>query len=56
MIFYAAAALFLATFVLVQFGVLHSKPLRWMHLAVFVSGALALLALNLYATGCVSLL
>ena len=48
MIFYAAAALFLATFVLgvlVQFGVLDTKPFRWVHhalfFAVFASAALA---------------
>jgi hypothetical protein len=45
LIFYAAAALFLATFVLVQFGVLDTKPFRWLHhalfFAVFASAALA---------------
>jgi len=48
LIFYAAAALFLANFVLgvlVQFGVLDTKPFRWLHhalfFAVFVSAALA---------------
>ncbi len=48
MIFYAAAVLFLATFVLgvlVQFGVLDTKPFRWLHhalfFAVFASAALA---------------
>ena len=48
MIFYAAAVLFLATFVLgvlVQFGVLDTKPFRWVHhalfFAVFASAALA---------------
>ena len=48
MIFYAAAALFLANFVLgvlVQFGVLDTKPFRWLHhalfFAVFASAALA---------------
>ena len=47
MIFYAAAALFLANFVLgvlVQFGVLDTKPFRWLHhalfFAVFASAAL----------------
>lgn len=48
MIFYVAAALFLANFVLgilVQFGVVDTKPFRWVHhalfFAVFVSAALA---------------
>ena len=48
MIFYAAAALFLANFVLgvlVQFGVLDTKPFRWVHhalfFAAFASAALA---------------
>ena len=51
MIFYAAAVLFLATFVLgvlVQFGVLDTKPFRWLHhalfFAVFASAALAVVA------------
>ena len=48
MIFYAAAVLFLANFalgVLVQFGVVDTRPFRWLHhalfFAVFVSTALA---------------
>ncbi len=48
MIFYAATVLFLANFalgVLVQFGVVNTKPFRWLHhalfFAVFVSAALA---------------
>jgi hypothetical protein len=48
LIFYAAAALFLANFVLgvlVQFGVLDTKPFRWVHhalfFAAFASAALA---------------
>ena len=51
MIFYAAAALFLANFalgVLVQFGVVDTKPFRWVHhalfFAVFVSAAIAVVA------------
>lgn len=38
MIFYAAAALFAANFalgVLVQFGVIDTKPFRWLHHALF---------------------
>lgn len=48
--FYAAAALFLANFslgVLVQFGVVDTKPFRWLHHALFfaacASAALAVL-------------
>ena len=48
MIFYVAAALFLANFalgVLVQFGFVSTKPFRWLHhalfFAVFASAALA---------------
>lgn len=48
MIFYASAALFLANFalgILVQFGVVDTKPFHWMHhalfFAVFASAALA---------------
>lgn len=48
MIFYGATALFLANFalgVLVQFGVVDTKPFRWLHhalfFAVFASAALA---------------
>ena len=48
MIFYAAAGLFLANFalgLLVQFGVVDTKPFRWLHhalfFAVFASAALA---------------
>lgn len=48
MIFYAATGLFLANFVLgvlVQFGVVDTKPFRWLHhalfFAVFVSAAAA---------------
>ncbi len=48
MIFYAAVTLFLANFVLgvlVQFGIVDTKPLRWLHhslfFAVFASAALA---------------
>src|SRR3712207_2867392 len=48
LIFYAATALFLANFVLgvlVQFGVVDTKPFRWLHhalfFAVFASAALA---------------
>lgn len=51
MIFYAATALFLANFalgVLVQFGVVDTKPFRWLHhalfFAVFASAALAVAA------------
>jgi hypothetical protein len=48
LIFYAAAALFVANFalgVLVQFGIVDTKPFRWLHhalfFAVFASAALA---------------
>lgn len=48
MIFYAATALFLANFalgVLVQFGIVDTKPFRWVHhalfFAVYASAALA---------------
>jgi hypothetical protein len=48
LIFYAAVALFLANFalgVLVQFGIVDTKPFRWLHHAlffvVFASAALA---------------
>jgi hypothetical protein len=48
LIFYAAAALFVANFalgVLVQFGIVDTKPFRWLHhalfFAVFSSAALA---------------
>lgn len=48
MIFYTAAILFLANFVLgllVQFGLVDTKPFRWLHhalfFAVFLSAALA---------------
>ena len=48
MIFYAATVLFLANFalgVLVQFGVVDTKPFRWLHhalfFAVYASAALA---------------
>lgn len=48
MIFYVAVALFVANFalgVLVQFGLVDTKPFRWLHhalfFAVFVSAALA---------------
>ena len=48
MIFYVATSLFLANFVLgilVQFGIVDTKPFRWLHHAlfflVFVSAALA---------------
>lgn len=48
MIFYAAATLFLANFalgILVQFGVVDTKPFRWLHhalfFAVFLSAAMA---------------
>jgi asparagine N-glycosylation enzyme membrane subunit Stt3 len=51
LIFYAATALFLANFVLgvlVQFGVVDTKPFRWLHhalfFAVFASAALAVAA------------
>ena len=51
MIFYAATGLFVANFVLgilVQFGVVDTKPFRWLHhalfFAVFVSAALAVAA------------
>jgi hypothetical protein len=50
LIFYAAAALFLANFVLgvlVQFGILDTKPFRWLHHALFASAALAALAMIL---------
>ena len=50
MIFYAAVTLFLANFalgVLVQFGIVDTKPFRWLHhalfFAVFASAALAAL-------------
>src|SRR5215210_5893946 len=48
LIFYAAAALFVANFalgVLVQFGIVDTKPFRWLHhalfFAVFASAAMA---------------
>jgi hypothetical protein len=48
LIFYAAAALFVVNFVLgvlVQFGIVDTKPFRWLHhalfFAVFASAALA---------------
>ncbi|MDQ5810230.1 MAG: hypothetical protein M3334_14580 [Actinomycetota bacterium] len=48
LIFYAAVTLFLANFalgVLVQFGIVDTKPFRWLHhalfFAVFASAALA---------------
>ncbi|MGF1472921.1 MAG: hypothetical protein ACFB50_14425 [Rubrobacteraceae bacterium] len=48
LIFYVAAGLFLANFalgVLVQFGVVNTKPIRWLHhalfFAVFASAAVA---------------
>ena len=48
MIFYAASALFVANFalgVLVQFGIVDTRPFRWLHhalfFAVFASAALA---------------
>jgi hypothetical protein len=48
LIFYAATALFAANFalgVLVQFGIVDTKPFRWLHhalyFAVFASAALA---------------
>jgi isoprenylcysteine carboxyl methyltransferase (ICMT) family protein YpbQ len=48
LIFYAAAGLFLANFalgVLVQFGIVDTRPFRWLHhalfFAVFASAALA---------------
>ncbi len=48
MIFYTATALFLANFllgVLVQFGIVDTKPFRWLHhalfFAVFATAALA---------------
>jgi hypothetical protein len=48
LIFYAAAALFVANFalgVLVQFGIVDTKPFRWLHhalfFAVFASAVLA---------------
>jgi isoprenylcysteine carboxyl methyltransferase (ICMT) family protein YpbQ len=48
LIFYAAAGLFLANFALgalVQFGIVDTKPFRWLHhalfFAVFASAALA---------------
>jgi peptidoglycan/LPS O-acetylase OafA/YrhL len=51
LIFYAATALFLTNFalgVLVQFGIVDTKPFRWLHhalfFAVFVSAALAVAA------------
>jgi hypothetical protein len=51
LIFYAAVTLFLANFalgVLVQFGVVDTKPFRWLHhalfFAVFASAALAAFA------------
>lgn len=51
MIFYAATVLFLANFVLgllVQFGVVDTKPFRWLHhalfFAVFATAAGAVLA------------
>jgi isoprenylcysteine carboxyl methyltransferase (ICMT) family protein YpbQ len=51
MIFYAAATLFLANFalgILVQFGVVDTKPFRWLHhalfFAVFVSAGIAVAA------------
>ena len=51
MIFYLAAMLFLANFalgLLVQFGIVDTKPFRWLHhalfFAVFVSAAVAVAA------------
>lgn len=51
MIFYAAATLFLVNFalgILVQFGVVDTKPFRWLHhalfFAVFVSAAIAVVS------------
>ena len=51
MIFYSASTLFVITFalgVLVQFGIVDTKPFRWLHhalfFAVFVSAALAVAA------------
>ena len=51
MIFYSASILFAATFalgVLVQLGIVDTKPFRWLHhalfFAVFVSAALAVAA------------
>ncbi len=51
MIFYAAALLFLANFalgILVQLGVVDTKPFRWLHhalfFAVFVTTAIAVVA------------
>ncbi len=45
MIVYAATALFPANFTLVRFGVVDTKPFRWLHhalfFAVFASAALA---------------
>jgi hypothetical protein len=46
LISHAATALFLANFALVQFGMVDTKPLRWLHhalfFAAFASVALAL--------------
>ncbi len=60
MIFFAAAILFLANFVLgvlVQFGVVDTKPFRWLHHALFFAVfAPASAALILHATGCVWML
>ena len=51
LIFYAATVLFLANFalgILVQFGIVDTKPFRWLHhalfSAVFVSAGFAILA------------
>ena len=51
MIFYAATVLFMANFalgVMVQFGIVDTKPFRWLHhalfFAVFTSAALAVAA------------
>jgi vacuolar-type H+-ATPase subunit I/STV1 len=74
LIFYVASALFVANFalgVLVQFGIVDTRPFRWLHHALFFAvfasaalavavgfsqGALASCAMIFYATGFVSLL
>jgi hypothetical protein len=60
LIFYAATVLFLANFalgVLVQFGVVDTKPFRWLHhalfFAVFASAAFAVgVGCSRYCRGC----
>ena len=43
---YAATALFLANFALVRFGMVDTKPFRWLHHALFFAVFVAALALG----------